>query len=303
MSAAQTATVTKPGTINPDIVSQVHDKDFWKSFAPEFNIEGPENTAAFELDDPQRTRKKLIREGYVHLSQPGLNTPLEATSKLFTKMVENGLPPVFAFAYDELWHVSTQLRNLVSCSLNTEYAMLPDFWAWRVAPGQAGWRPHRDKVSGSLYPDRSPKSVTVWIPITIAHPLNGCMYLLPANRDQMYGMDNQPRFSGRLPDIRALPADGGDVLLWTQNVMHWGARSAEDHDLPPRMSVAFEFQCREVAPFNTPLLNPAIIPSFEHRMALIAKQVLQYTHMYNFTEELVSIATDLKQRYEMPEAF
>jgi hypothetical protein len=50
-----------------------------------------------------------------------------------------------------------------------------------------------------------------------------------------------------------------------------------------RVSMAFEFQRSDVAPFNEPLLEPAQIQPFESRLKLIAKQVLQYKHMYGIT--------------------
>lgn len=291
--------VLKVGSVT---IPQITDPDFWCTVSDNLTIDGAHNTDAFDLDNPDKLHEKLVREGYVHLSQPGLHTPLDHTTEVLGKIVEMGLPPVFSFVYDEFWMIGTQLRHMVSMALHEEYVMLPDFWAWRVAPGQAGWTPHRDKLSGSLYEDKTPKSVTVWVPLSIAHPLNGCMYVLPADRDRLYAIDKKSQFGGRLPDIRALPADAGDVLMWTQHVMHWGAHSAEDHGLPPRMSVAFEFQRRDEPAFNKPLLDPHTLPSFEERLALIAKQVLQYTHMYGFSEDLVAVAKNLRSRFDMPPA-
>jgi hypothetical protein len=44
--------------------------------------------------------------------------------------------------------------------------------------------------------------------------------------------------------------------------------------------MAFEFQRAEVAPMNAPLLPPLAFHDFGARLKLIAKQVLQYRHMY-----------------------
>jgi ectoine hydroxylase-related dioxygenase (phytanoyl-CoA dioxygenase family) len=283
---------------------EIFDIDFWKSFCPDLTIGGALDPYAFPMsdEDKKKNNAKLIKEGYVQLFQPGLKAPIDTMTKLFDKIVvEKGLPPVFAFVYDEMWMLNTQLNNFLSHVLHDKYLMLPDFWAWRVSPGQAGWTPHRDKNAGALFVDKSPKSVTVWIPLTQAHPLNGCMYILPADRDPIYGIDNAQGFQGRLPDIRALPADPADVLIWTQQVMHWGARSADEHHLTPRMSVAFEYQRSDVQVFNKPLLKKQWLPTFEQRLALIAKQVMQYHHMYGFKPDLIAIAQQIIAKHPLPE--
>ena len=220
---------------------------------------------------------------------------------LFDKIVSNGLPPVFSFVYDEIWTLTAQIRNLLKAVMHEEFMLMPDFWAWRFAPGQSGWAPHRDKLAGSLYPDRRPKSLTVWIPISKAYPLNSCMYVLPADRDEYYGVDNVQEFSAPPPDVRALPGEPGDVFVWTQHLLHWGSHSADKHNLGPRMSIAFECQRGDVSAFNWPLLDPAKIPSFDERLALISKQIMQYRHMYGFDSGLVSIAEQISRRYKMPE--
>lgn len=298
MTQAQSAAAP----IVENLKESILDIEFWKEFQPQFSIAEKLGNYAFELtsEEKQKNRAKLVREGYVHLVNPGMNIPYEEITKLFTRIVDMGLPAVFSFVYDEMWMLSSQIRNLMRAMLNGEYAMLPDIWGWHVSPGQAGWKPHRDKTSGSLFPDKSPKSLTVWMPMNQAHPLNGCMYLLPADRDKAYGLDGSRAGQAPLPDIRALPADAGDVLLWTQHVYHWGGHSADQHDLPPRMSVAFEFQRSDVPAFNEPLLDPMQILSFEDRLALIGKQIMQYRHMYGFHANLVAIAENIRERHNLP---
>lgn len=294
----------KEKTSLDDLTPKVMNPDFWRKLAPHFPIEGSLDGNQIKLSDADQ--KKLIgkmdKEAYVHLSQPGLNSPLEKMRDLLTVITDMGLPPVFAFAYDEFWRIHLQVRPLVRTLLEGDFAMLPDFWCWRVKPGQAGWRPHRDKVSGSLYPSGKPKSITLWVPLSVAMPLNGCMYILPANRDGIYYNDGDNGYKGTLPDMRALPAQAGDVLSWTQRVMHWGSHSADDHELPPRQSVAFEYQRCDIPAFNSPLLDPDTIPDFNARMALIGKQVLQYTHMYDFTPDLVRMANTMINTFGIPKA-
>ncbi len=283
-----------------DIMQDMFDPDFWRKKAPNFNIEGEIEDYAFPLSNEEKAehQERVLIEGYTHLHEPGFKVPLPEMAALFTQMVEQGLPPVFSFVYDEFWLLSKQLHNLIDGVLDTEYAMLPDFWAWHIEPGKAGFTPHRDKGPDSLFPDRTPKSVTVWLPLTETHPLNGCMYILPADRDPSYGLDSG--FNGKLVDIRALPGNPGDAFMWTQHAMHWGCHAADKHKLPPRMSVAFEYQRTDVPAFNNPLLEPGIVPPFEIRLALIAKQIMQYKHLYNAPPELINAAQTILSKLVPP---
>lgn len=287
-----------------EMAMQMMNPDIWRGFAANFTVEGETepHVLKFTKEQEKDMLAKLDREAYVHVKQPGLNSNLEEMRNLLAKITGNGLPPVFAFAYDEFWNIHLQMRSLLKIMLeDDEFSMLPDFWCWRVEPNEAGWRPHRDKVKGCMFPNGKPKSLTVWVPLSIAHPLNGCMYMVPADRDPLYYKDGTNGFAAELSDIRALPAEAGDIMVWTQRVMHWGSHSADWHDLPPRQSVAFEYQRCDIPAFNSPLLDPDTIPSFEGRMGLIAKQILQYTHMYDFTEELEKVARTILDEFGLPE--
>jgi hypothetical protein len=174
--------------------------------------------------------------------------------------------------------------------LGADYKMLPDFWAWHVDPRKAesGWGPHVDRLRHNpLAPDGTPLSLTCWIPLSNADPLNSCMYVVPAFLDPFYRRHMERQANPRPETIRALPAKPGDYLIWNQAVLHWGSPSSEFAE-SPRMSMAIEFQRGDISPFNAPLLDR--IPNFERRLNLLAKQILQYRHMYHFTEELVALA-------------
>lgn len=278
---------------------------FWQKLSPNLTVSDNLKSYVFELskNEKQVHHKNILQEGYTHLIDPGLEAPFSDITNTFNSITSLGLPPVFSFAYNELWELRTQLRGILSHLLNDEYQQLPDFWAWKVTAGEAGWPPHRDKSTVALLPDNKPKSVTVWIPLNQASPLNSCMYVLPADRDKAYYLPNTPGggLPGKLNDIRALPANPGDILIWNQNLLHWGSHSASNHNLKPRMNIAFEFQRSDVPAFNKPLLNPHTLPSFQQRLALIARQVLQYTHMYKYTDELVSISREIETRCNLSE--
>lgn len=201
------------------------------------------------------------------------------------------IPPVFIFLFDETWLCFHALHPLLGLFLGKSYRILPDFWTWHVDPrhGESGWNPHRDKGRMSLNQDGTPASLTVWIPLTESAPQNGCMYLLPANRDPTYNTENERTWQINFAKIRALPASPGDFLCWNQAVLHWGGESSR-FATEPRISMALEFQSGERAPFNQPLLPALVNLSFDLRMALIAKQILQYKHMYPLSERVRALA-------------
>ena len=156
-------------------------------------------------------------------------------------------------------------------------------------------------MGGSLFENNEPKSVTVWIPLSVANPINSCMYVLPANKDKYYNKlkpsGGQISLPGSLADIKALPADPGDLLIWTQEVFHWGSSSLDNHDEESRISIAYEFQRNDVKPFREFLLDPNTLPTFDERLVLISMQILQYTHMYGFKVGI--LGTELHRRYKI----
>jgi hypothetical protein len=248
----------------------------------------------------------LKREGYVQVSDALSEATIAPIRYAVSTLFQRGIPLAFAFVYDELWLAFQGLSSFLTSVLGEDYRALPDFWVWHVNPNEnaLGWGPHRDRVIPTLDPDNSPHTLTVWLPFTDATPLNGCMYMLPAHLDDRF---RQRRWDGEnntvvynLQDIRALPATAGSLLAWNQAVLHWGGRGSR-LGAGPRISAAFEFQRADRPPFNNPLLDPARVPTFQERLGLIGKQVLQYRHMYPLSDEVAAIATSLFQRF-MPGA-
>ncbi len=286
------------------LIDKFSNKNFWESFSPSLEIEKKklDYKINFNKKENKENIENVVHQGYTHFKNPGLKIPLDHIKRTIKALSEKNLPPVFIFAYDELWNLQYQMNSFLKKLLDTEYLQLPDFWAWNVKPGQSGWKPHRDKSGGTLFEDNTPKSITVWIPLTKAVPDNSCMYILPANHDKFYNLEKpfglDYGFPGDLTDIRALPAEPKDVLVWTQHVLHWGSNSNSRHVLEPRMSIAYEFQRSDIAAYNNPLIKPNEIPSFEKRMALIAKQIIQYTHMYGFKDDLVALAKALLKKFQ-----
>ena len=275
----------------------IRNREAWLARAPGLHIDGDvlrQTLRAFRPSDSQVSDldQRLRVDGYFQLAHDfGLDLAMMANT--VRRFSAAGIPPVFCFVFDEFWAPFHALDAMYGGLLGP-YGILPDFWIWNVDPakGEAGWMPHRDRGYPALRSDGSPVSLTTWIPLSDATPLNSCMYVVPAHADPTYGTPLENEFHFELPAIRALPAKPGDVLVWNQAVLHWGSRSSY-LATESRISMAFEFQANNSKPFNTPVLSPEKPVPFELRLKLIAKQVLQYRHMYKVDPLLEQVAVEL----------
>lgn len=271
--------------------------EFWKSFAPALHLGDPELPAKatpLDVSPDQRDQQAALmkEEGYFQgTAEWALDIAVMAAT--VRALAGANLPPVAAFVYDEFWIPFFKLHSVLSGLLG-EYRMLPDCWIWNVDPekGDAGWRPHRDRDRQTLLEDGLPKSLTVWIPLSDATPLNGCLYIVPALHDPTYGAENEKEWKFEYSSIRALPASPGDYFIWNQAVVHWGGKSSP-RAKQSRVSMSFEFQRADAAPFNNPLMQPMSILPFDARIRLIAKQILQYRHMYSIAPHVTRAAWQL----------
>jgi hypothetical protein len=275
---------------------QIRNPQFWQSFAPRLHIQKSPVLSDFRMLQPtpelsEGLKGQIKQEGYFHIQQVDWDVDLKLMADTVRALSAAGLSPVFAFMYDEFWIPFYKLHAIYSSLIGPDYLVLPDFWIWDVDPkrGESGWRPHRDRSFGSLLPDGSPKSLTTWIPISQATPLNGCMYIVPANFDPTYGTPNDKEWKFEYSSIRALPGNPGDFFIWNQAVLHWGSKTSP-RAMESRVSMAFEFQRADVPAFNSPTIKPLSILNFDDRLKLIAKQILQYRHMYKVAPGIEQVA-------------
>lgn len=273
-------------------VEKLSTLEYWRDFARQLHIEDRnyiESNELFAVSMPLKHELCALinEEGYVQINPPDWGLSLIKMVEVVNSIKNRGLPTTFAFVYDEFWMAFLKLNNIIESILGPGFYRLPDFWLWHIDPksNESGWGPHRDKGAKSLFKDGNPKSITIWIPLTDSNALNGCMYIVPADRDPTYGTVSENNWEFKLQDIRALNSTAGSIFLWNQAVLHWGAHSSKRAS-SPRVSMAMEFQCKEVEAMNLPLMAPNSLPSFEQRLMLIAKQILQYRHMYPLNSEL-----------------
>lgn len=282
-----------------EIASLWRTPDYWRTLMPALHVDDAHfigTQEPLQLDEAglEAIRTMVREDGYFQLPPQPWNLPVELLADTVRQLDAQQMPLPLAFVYDEFWLMFWRMDRILHGLLGPGYLRLPDFWAWLVDPqrGASGWRPHRDKNSGSLFPDGSPRSFTLWLPLTDATPRNSCMYVLPAHRDPLYTTGGNLPMQDHLSNIRALPAPAGSALGWTQALLHWGSASHPRETLP-RIAIAMEFQSAQTAPFNTPLTQANELPSFEMRLRLIGKQILQYQHMYPLSEPVAALARQL----------
>lgn len=247
-------------------------------------------------DTPGQVLQELRTEGWTQLERPYQGDIVERLHSGVLALRERRLPAVFIWAFDETWLLYAGLDPVWRTVLGDDYRYLPCFWAWYIPPNpkRSGWPPHRDRSKGppNVAADGTPRTMTAWIPLSRATPANGCMYVVPAPFGPM------ERDAIRPQDARALPAAPGDVLMWRQDVWHWGGRSSK-HAEEPRISIGLEFQSGTDVRYHGPLLHPTRLPSLDHRLALIGANILRYKGFVKndklppLGRELVRAAPDL----------
>jgi len=277
---------------------QFSKREFWRSFAPGLHIEDRslfEDVAYVELSPAghEGLTAQFRHEGYLQGSADwGLDAKLMAET--VRSLSAASLSPLFAFLYDEFWYPFFKLHPLYAALLGGKYCLLPNFWIWNVDPknGDAGWKPHRDRGRSALFEDGTPKSLTTWIPFSPATPLNGCMYVVPAQHDPTYAKADEAAMKFEPQSIRALPGNPGDFFMWNQALYHWGSKTSP-WATESRVSISLELQRADVPPFNAPLMDPLHMLSFEARLHLIAKQMIRYQHMYQLDPKVAQMAAEL----------
>jgi hypothetical protein len=224
---------------------------------------------------------ELRTEGYLIAPDVWNPTRMQTLVRIVEKLKHHGIPLPFAFVYDGFWRLFEDLAPALVGVLGDTYAALPELWVWCIEAEDTahGWAPHRDRLRSTLMADQSPASLTVWVAITDATPLNGCMYVLPAHCDPCFqhrvwdGADSL--VVKNVQDIRALPATAGSVLAWNQSLLHWGGRSSR-LGTHARISCSMEFQRGDWPAIQRPLVDPRERLSFHDRLGLIAMALRRY---------------------------
>jgi hypothetical protein len=280
------------------MLAQARDRTFWRALAPELAlsddlcVDGLQPWA-LPFDDEAAFRAQLDREGYVHL--PHLMEPalVRRLAGAVDTVARRGLPPLFCLVYDEFWIPAFRLSAVMRAAFGAPASILPATWIWHIDPAgsESGWKPHRDGGHTTLLPGGRPKRLTTWLALTEATPLNGCMYVVPADRDPAYGQPGRTGWEFALPDVRALPAQAGDVFLWTQALLHWGSHSVP-RGQSARMSLSIEF-AHGTADGDPNVVDPGMIRRFDHRLRFVAQMMVRFNHLSGLPPDFAVLAWSL----------
>eukprot|EP01116_Phalansterium_solitarium_P001701 TRINITY_DN11517_c0_g1_i1.p1 TRINITY_DN11517_c0_g1~~TRINITY_DN11517_c0_g1_i1.p1 ORF type:complete len:461 (+),score=103.89 TRINITY_DN11517_c0_g1_i1:124-1383(+) len=230
-----------------------------------------------------------------------------------------GWPPIFAFVFDELWHLVASLWPAMDGQLGVECLLEPSMFIYALdrndpttksgyVGGNFGF-PHRDfPYDESIDPrDGSAKTLSIWIPLNDATLDNGCMYVVPREFDAHFDKPDDyahmrcatPGADGVLSKLRfdmcgarPLPAKRGSILGWHGNLIHWGSRCSKNA-AEPRVSLACSFR-RFDAPRthvegSIPSIRRQDVLGFtlEQRLQMIANSLLTYKYWYKLEKSAV----------------
>lgn len=260
-------------------------RDFWRVLLPQLTLDAngdAPDDLGFSTESLDAISADLWRDGYIRLPAVFDAAQTEPLAQAMLTLTETKIPPVYIYLYDQPWQMFARLNRLISHFLGPQYAVLPNFWAWHLdRPGSSGWPPHRDCNVPTVIDAGGENiliSLSLWISLTPANQSNGCMHVIPRNRQAEYDCDPSLLENINPADDIPLAVPAGSVLGWPQDLFHWGgAYTARAKN--PRSSLSFEFQNRTFAPLAEPLLDVKSPPDFKTRLDLINGQFEKYRHI------------------------
>lgn len=301
--------------LDKELLEKSLSKEYWLALCPELTIsdnllmQKPENSFYISDSASKKCAERYAEEGYFQ-SEPII--PTDEAQKLadaIIKVTAQGFPAQFCLIYDDFWQPLRRLNKLLEPILGKDYLLLPDFWFYNINNDDtdSGWSPHRDlQFPNPVNSDGTPKIINLWIPLTDATTLNGCMYMLPATRDPDYPKDFSMLIGHdfrtvkhytpeMLQNFRALPAKAGSVLGWNQYVFHWGSRSSRWAE-SPRINYSMYVQRADVKPYDDLAINlngdNNFDLTFDLRIGLVCRSIWQYkdTNSLSFGNDLIEYA-------------
>jgi|GEM_PF-1465017 len=233
-------------------LSVIVDAGFWENLNPELSItstpfKGSSNSFEFVDADIDQCVQQIKVDGYLKIKPVISNNEVKIIADAVQRIVDFGLPPVFAFVYDQVWQYFGRLARVLDPVLGHDHKlMLAGMWAWHIHKDDSGFAPHRDLSTINNQADGRPANLTIWIPFTDATPLNSCMYVLPISSDKNYPDNLSASTIDDARDIRALPATAGEILAWDACILHWGSK-ASHWAKQPRISISMDFSSKDPA--------------------------------------------------------
>jgi len=270
---------------------------YWVEKFPQFHItDTPFQKSINSFKWDVSNEMQMLKEGYTFLNQAMDVKDINFLYQGIESFIEKGIAPIFSLVFDEYWNLFTSILPIAESVLQESCSLLPASWVWYLSPSDEskGWKPHRERNDPRVIDmEGNPNSISFWIPLSEATPLNGCMYVIPLQYDKNYPDNLAETTVAKLQDIRAVPAKVGDVICFNQALIHWGGRSSEFAKFP-RVSIAFEVQRNSLfPPLQVPLIDPRKQFTFFERLKIIIIQATNYSRFNDFGDEFEEFICEL----------
>ena len=180
-------------------------------------------------------------------------------SRVVETLKQKGYPATLAFVTDVAWEIVLKLWTIAEEVYDHEEVVLePSFAAYALEKpastkekkksdngnkkyvGQNFGQPHRDYA-------RDDDALSLWLPVNDVDEDNGCIYVLPKEHDHERNASKSGSHKSKpeFPIEKAValaPVEGGRVLGWSGDVVHWGTSCQASSALPPRQSIGVAFR-------------------------------------------------------------
>lgn len=246
--------------------------DFWNGAIS--NLSASSKIDCFELDlsDDQ---SDAVR-GDIHLDGATIAESV-VPSKLSLELRE-GIDEVrrvfgheiFALVYDQPWEALGHSLPYIRAAMGSGCRAVPMPFVNYVPPGDAGFAPHRDRKFAPIADDGMPNIMTVWTAVTEASTKRGCLAVLPTRFDPCFPDQLDQIKVSDARNIRALPVQAGDSVIFNQAIVHMGTRNVTDK---PRVAFAIEIERAGLPGARRPGIELDSPISLQDRLALIGVSI------------------------------
>lgn len=297
------------GTQLDEKCKQAFDVDYWLRLNPTMVLES-RDPVPWDNEQPPSPEALIgaaelySTQGYLSMKGGLRASEIDKVRRAVEQLLLADWPPVFAFVYDNLWWIpkTTLISNLAPKIGHPNYKVAGQVWTHYVYPvaGNRGWIPHLDGNS------RTPHSTTIWLPLGPATVTNGCMYLVRRIDEtdhltrHFHEIDSftRPDVFALLKNIRALPAEPGDLLCWDDKILHWSGYF-EAGEVPPRVSITLTVISLEPGRRDSGTLVEPLgpLPSLRTRLWLIGASIMSYRRFEPLMERFVPLAQRLMEQH------
>ena len=101
-------------------------------------------------------------------------------------------------------------------------------------------------------------------------------------------------------NIRALPRQPGQSLIFTHRILHWGSAGNPHYKVGPRIAISFVYSDASFeAPYLTNIeLNEKLLPPFPLRLLLVCAQLLIYYQRFDLSTSFLRACYDYVKLHE-----